>query len=195
MPDCPIDPSYLTPPLRGTQFEQLYHLGKVATICKDLSVLAKWDIDNLDPSILPHLAQELAVFGDRGWNLADTDELKRTLLKNAIRLHRLAGTPAAIKEILLLLGFGEVTIEENPQLTYDGSWTYNSSEVYNEKKWDRFIITFATPVPAQKEELVNRLIDSWKNERSRRINTVVLLRYDGEWDYDGAEIYDGYLST
>lgn len=190
--DCPIDPTYLTPVFRGTRFEAFWHIIKTFTLCQNLDPLAKWDIDNLDESILPHLAQELDVFGDKGWSLADTLTKKRSLLKNALQLHRLAGTPAAIALAFEVLGLGGVSFVENPPLLYDGSWKYNGAEVYNAKKWDRFILTYEIQPPADKAELVDRLVDAWKNERSRRINNVVILRYDGSWTYDGAEIYDGF---
>jgi hypothetical protein len=189
--DCPVDPTYLTPVFRGTRFESFWHIIKTFTLCQNLDPLAKWDIDNLDESILPHLAQELDVFGDKGWSLADTLAKKRSLLKNALQLHRLAGTPAAIALVFEVLGLGGISFEENPPLVCDGSVICNGAEVCNGKKWDRFIVSFETEPDGSQFELVGRLIDAWKNERSRRILQVNLLVCDGSVLCDGSEIADG----
>lgn len=167
--NCPIDPTPLQPPLRTEEFETLFHLLKLATICQDLSVLAVTDIDNVGETILNHLAQQFDVLGYKGWLLADTDEKKRALLKQSVRLHRTASTPYSIETALAILDITVTEIIENPPLTYDGTWQYNGAEFYDSKKWDRFIVKFANPVPPALEELVFNLIEAWKNARSHPI--------------------------
>lgn len=51
-------------------------------------------IDSLSGEVLDLLAWQFHI---EGWELADTEEKKRALIKRAIALHRLKGTPAGIK--------------------------------------------------------------------------------------------------
>ena len=96
----------------------------------DLNALQVWDFDNVDASLLPHLAEELNVTGYRGWLLADTEAQKRELLKVAIELHRYAGTPFAIEKALQSVGFTSATIIENPVsiFRYDGLFNYDGDQ-------------------------------------------------------------------
>lgn len=73
-------------------------------------IIVRW-IDRVDASLLPVLAEEYSLLDD-GWELAATETAQRALLKGAIRLHRLKGTPAAIREIFRMLGLGEIQLDE-----------------------------------------------------------------------------------
>ncbi|WP_254592988.1 phage tail protein, partial [Pectobacterium polaris] len=58
----------------------------------DLNALLVYLIDIADSSALPWLAEQFSLFGD-GWELAESDDSKRALIKAAIDLHRNKGTP------------------------------------------------------------------------------------------------------
>ena len=167
-----------------------------------LEVLKIYDIDNVDAEALPHLAQQFNVFGRRGWNLASTEAEKRELVKQAIELHRRAGTPYAIKLAMASVGYPNTTVQENPPLYYNGAWSYDGIESYSGIRWFGFIVTL-DPVQSQvSSELVDEivgLIEEWKNVRSQLLDLRIgnislfsnLLLYDGAWSHDGAQTFDG----
>jgi len=76
----------------------------------DLTVLLIYLIDSVKSCALPFLAEQFHVCGDEGWILAQNEEEKRELIKNAILLHRYKGTKYAIKSVLKKLNLdGNVT--------------------------------------------------------------------------------------
>jgi len=186
---CPIDPKPLQPPLRTEEFETLFHLLKVATICQDLVPLLIYQIDTVDNSVLVHIAEQLDVLGYKGWLLADTETKQRDLIRSAVALHRKAATPSAIIDALSVVDI-DVEIIENPCLLYDGIFKYDGTEYYNQRRWDRFIVVFSAPIPIELQPLVDGLIEAWKNARSNRFIPFSPLQYDGSFSYNGEEIYD-----
>ncbi|MBP0021021.1 MAG: phage tail protein [Cyanobacteria bacterium SBLK] len=185
------DPTGLPPTLRTETFESLWECARAATIELDPTVVLWAYVDSVDTSVLPHLIEQFGVTGYRGGFLADTEQKKRDLVKNAISLHQKAGTLSAVVDALATLGYS-VTIEENPSLTYNGEWNYGDGEVYSGKRWARFIVNFPTNPPAEEAKLINELINAWKPARSHRIDPPKILYYDGIWDYNGSQSWDGY---
>lgn len=68
-----------------------------------------WNPDKCPAPLLPYLAAEVSV---DGWELAESDDARRALIKSAIALHQKRGTPWAIREVIRRLGFGEVALVE-----------------------------------------------------------------------------------
>lgn len=188
----PSDATGLQPPLRTPEFEALFELLKTGTVHQDLSVLLVYYIDIVNVSVLPHLAEQFDVLGYKGWLLADTEAKKRALLKEAIQLHQKAGTPFAILRSLAAVGFGGATIDDNPALLADGSIVADGSEIAAGKLWARFRVNFASPLPPDKVDLVQNLIEVWKPARSHLLWTPGLLVADGYADAAGDEVADGY---
>lgn len=71
--------------------------------------------DLVDASALASLGEQFHVMGVEGWNLAATEEARRTLLKNAVELHRHKGTPWSIRYALETTLHIKTTITEWPQ--------------------------------------------------------------------------------
>jgi hypothetical protein len=170
----------------------------------DLSVLRVYDIDNVPATALYDLADQFNVLGNRGWNLADTEQEKRELIKQAITLHKTAGTPYSIKLALAAVGYPNSTIIENPGLRYDGSATYDGTERYRGDVNGYFIVVLSGALPAPNRDqvrLILALIEEWKNLRSllfdlRQNDRSLLanpLYYDGRVSYDGTQTYDGTI--
>lgn len=180
------------PALAGAIWDTLFQVIRDATFNADLSPIDIYDIDNVDASVLPHLAEQFDVLGFKGWALADTDAKRRTLLKNAVKIHSTAGTPFSVLTALNSVGFGGAALEENPPLLADGSVEANGTESATGQKWARFRVTFASPLPADKTDLVESLINVWKPARSHLIWEVGLLVADGYAVADGSEVADGY---
>lgn len=78
----------------------------------EISPLLVYLVNEVQASALPHLAEQFNVYGRSSWRLASTEADKRNLIKRAIELHRFKGTPWALKEAILALGFDEVDLEE-----------------------------------------------------------------------------------
>ena len=79
-------------------------------------------IDTVDSSALEALAWQYDVLGNKGYNVANTDLLKRSIIKKALELHRYKGTVWSLKEALKSVGYGEAVITEG-----DGSSWANFS--------------------------------------------------------------------
>lgn len=115
-----ITPSLLVPALRADlNMRSLETLGARSSAL-DISTVVLYDFDSVDASALPHLAEQFNVLGDAGWDIADTDEKKRALLKEAVALHRIKGTRYAVKRSLELLGIN-ATLKEWWETTPKGA--------------------------------------------------------------------------
>lgn len=64
----------------------------------DLTRLLVYWLDDVDASALPHLAAQFHILGLEGWDYAVTEADKRSLLKQAVELHRYKGTPWAVRQ-------------------------------------------------------------------------------------------------
>lgn len=61
------------------------------------------NLDKLDDALLDHLLWEKHITWSEGLGLADTREKKIKLIQDAIELHRIKGTPAAIELVFSIL--------------------------------------------------------------------------------------------
>ncbi|MFC5921620.1 phage tail protein [Neisseria weixii] len=87
------------------------------------------------PEHLELLAESRSILGADGYWLAESDQMRRRLIKGAYGLHRHKGTPWAIREIVRRLGFGEVQIIEgmgnkrhDGEITRDGRYAHGHSD-------------------------------------------------------------------
>lgn len=110
-------------------------------------------VDNIDSSVLPHLAEQFHVMGNEGWLQVKTDEEKRRLIKEAINIHRYKGTKYSILKVLEMLNL-EGKVKE---------WFEYAGQPYHFKVEAGFANRGAD------EAIVSRLRDlvlEYKNERS-----------------------------
>ncbi|MBV7529045.1 phage tail protein [Chitinophaga sp. sic0106] len=68
-------------------------------------------VDDIDPRLLPFLAEQFDVLGYKGFRMAQTDSDRREVIKRAIELHRYKGTEWAIKEALKSIGFSDIELK------------------------------------------------------------------------------------
>lgn len=85
----------------------------------DYSKLFIYNVDTVDASFLPYLAEQFDILGHKGYNLATTEAEKREIIKRAIELHRYKGTPWAIMEALRSVGFSNIIIREGIAAGYN----------------------------------------------------------------------------
>ncbi len=69
----------------------------------DLECILVSIIDNVPSDALPHLAEQYHITGNEGWLQAKTEDEKRALIKNSIKLHRYKGTKYGLLETLKTL--------------------------------------------------------------------------------------------
>lgn len=68
-------------------------------------------VDVVPENMLPLLAEQWDLTGDAGYNLATTADARRALVKDAIKIHRIHGTPAAIERAFALIGLHATVTE------------------------------------------------------------------------------------
>lgn len=100
-------------PKSSTQLER-----DLATTCADAEALpvklrALWNPDECPSAFLPWLGETFNLMGYNGWDLAESDDARRQLIKGAVELHRHKGTVGSIRNVIRRLGLGEVEIIEN----------------------------------------------------------------------------------
>lgn len=157
--------------IRDASTEALNELiDRLGTI--DLTPLLIYLIDNVTATALPHLAEQFHVTGLEGWELAETEEEKRSLIKRAIELHRYKGTPWAVKEAIKAVGYYNAEIIERlPYVKYDGQHYYSGTEDYGGgARWAMFRVLIDI---GEKKRLTHSdiekliwLINEYKNVRS-----------------------------
>jgi P2-related tail formation protein len=125
----------------------------------DLTPLLVYIIDNVTETALPHLIEQFHVAGNEGGILAENDTNKRTLLKRAIALHRLKGTPAGVKQAIAAIGFGDATIiERSADWRLDGAVSLDGTHhLSSAEGWAEYIMTIARPVTNDQAQMIRNL--------------------------------------
>ena len=119
----------------------------------DLKPFMIYLLDHVDVKILKYLAYQFHILGDEGWNLCETEQEQRDLLKISFQIHKFKGTKKALIRILNILGF-EGEIQE---------WFEYSGRV------KRFRIIITVTFKSHENELYEKLkqyIEIFKNKRS-----------------------------
>lgn len=138
----------------------------------DISVIMTYIVDLCPEGVLYYLASQWDVLGAKGWKFADTVQKKRDLVRNAIALNKIIGTPRSIITALNSLGILDVEIQENLNgAKYDATYTYNGSINYNQGyHWALFRVVIDTTnllnLTGQLFLDIIEVVMAWKNERS-----------------------------
>ena len=167
----------------------------------DLTEFLVYLIDTTAASTLPYLAEQFMVDGLRGFTVAETEAEQRELIKQAIRLHKLIGTPYSIKRACATVGFPIIILEEGVP----------SDPICIETDWARFNVWVTTEdnrtVTGELIERIRALINLYKPERNhlgilgffllleeqdRVFAPIEDMGYDENY-YDGEFIYDGTI--
>jgi len=155
-------------------------------------------VDRVDVDALLPLASQFDVLGVKGWMFADTEQKKRDLIKKAIELHRYKGTPWAVKEALLSLGYSATLIERpnSVQRYFDGSIRYNGDEMFGVRHWSYFKVIISLdalggyiPTIAERNTAI-AVINEYKNARSH----LLILAFGIE-DVDTVTVSDSLSLT
>jgi hypothetical protein len=157
----------------------------------DISQLLIYLIDSVDATALPHLIDQFHVAGIEGSNLAENAANRRSLVKQAIIIHRLKGTLAGLRQAIRSAGFGEIEIIEQPNaLKYDGSRTYSGLMVYgNPSQWATYYVVMLRAVTNGQADLIRQLCIEFAPARCHLLGidyTAAAIRYNDTAHYDGS---------
>lgn len=165
-----MEDSVLIPSLKGTQLEIIEQLVAEQLDAIDPAKAIIYIIDRVDAAALPSLARQFNVDGFKGWDLCQTEQDRRDLIKRAIELHKTKGTPFAIKQALRSIGFYDAEIIEGLETYYNGAFTYDGTVFYDGGGWAYFsvIITVGDKdvVNLSSVNLIRRMIAEYKSARS-----------------------------
>lgn len=133
----------LPPPLKVDQ--SFRELAKLANDWPELNadiVRTLAHIQTADPVRLQHYAEWFSLSDEPAWSYALDDGARRLLAAGAVMLHRLKGTPWAVKKVLELIGMGAGTrlIEGGVQRRYDGLYSHDGSILYSGGAWAEYSI-------------------------------------------------------
>ena len=187
----PMVDSILPPALAGDErFARLCKLLDERHTGIDLTPMLVYLLDLVKAPLLPVLADQFSLLDEAAWLLAESEDARRNLLKNSVELHRYKGTPWAIREIIRLLGFGEVQLQEGlGGRTYDGSINFNGLYVYGAPRaWAAYRVIFAEPITNDQADLIRRMLSTIAPKRCRLASLeyqAVAIRYNGSARYDG----------
>jgi hypothetical protein len=181
----------LPPALAGDKrFVQLCELLGETFDDLDINAMLVYLVDLVKPNLLPSLADQFSLLDEAAWQLAESLDAKRNLIKNSAQLHRYKGTPWAIREVIRLLGFGEVTLQEglNNQVR-DGSITRDGNHVHGDPAaWPLYRIFLKRVITNDQAALVRRLLLSVAPARCRLVSLdyqSVAIRHNGIARRDG----------
>jgi phage tail P2-like protein len=154
----------LLPP-NATPLEQRTAVVLAANADLPIPIRDYWNPDRCPAALLSCLAAEASV---DGWELAESDDARRALIKGAIQLHQKRGTPWAIREIIRRLGFGEVTLIEGRLVRRrDGSTTRNGDYVHGRATaWAEYIIKLQRPITRDQADNLKAVLERYAPQRS-----------------------------
>lgn len=150
----------------------------------DISIIMSYIVDLAPENVLYYLASQWDVLGAKGWKFADTIEKKRDLVRNAVKLNLIIGTPRALITALNSLGYPDVTIQEHLQgAIYNGTHNYNGAIDYSTGyHWAYFRVIIGVNnllnLTGQMYLDIIEVVEAWKNLRSWLEGLYMLM--DGE---------------
>lgn len=162
------------------------------------SPLLMYVVDQAPEEALFYLAEQFNVLGWRGWNLANDAETRRALIKKAIELQRVKGTPFAIKEAVRTLGFEDADVVEGIGIEYDATYNHDGAITYAGGNWATFRVRVAVghdvAINPTLSANLRSLIEAYKNARSHLLDVSYAIQFadtlepSEELEYDGNEL-------
>ena len=174
---------------RDQRYKMLADLG-LRMNDADVARLMPRLINLVAPEHLVMLAESRSILGVDGYWLAESDQMRRRLIKGAYELHRYKGTPWAIREIVRRLGFGEVQIIEgmgnkrhNGEITRDGRYAHGHRD-----RWAHYRIIMANVITNDQAALLRHTLRAFAPARcvlAALDYQAAALRHNGRIIRDG----------
>ncbi|KUM02936.1 phage tail protein I [Chromobacterium subtsugae] len=167
MTDWTLSPSGLLP-------DSLAHDRRLAAF--DALLAAIWQLDTrpmllclvdmVAAQALPWLADQFSLIGD-GWELAESDDARRRLIKGAIELHCRKGTPWALRELIRRLGLGEASLIEGLSIrARDGGSRRDGVYVHGDPTaWAQYRVLLRQPIANDQATQLRKLLDAYAPAR------------------------------
>lgn len=181
-------------PKSSTQCERY-----LATACADAEALPVnirdiWDPDSCPSEFLPWLGEAFNLMGYNGWDLAESDDARRELIKGAVQMHRHKGAVSSLRSVIRRLGLGEVGIIENiGVLNYDGTRTYNGYMVHGaDEMLAVYRVILNQPITNDMAETLKKILAEFAPARCHLDSLEyqdVPIRYNAVANYDGSYNY------
>lgn len=178
-------------PKSSTQLER-----NLATACAEAEELPVnirdiWSPDNCPSALLPWLGEAFNLMGYNGWDLAESDDARRELIKGAVQMHRHKGTVGSLRNVIRRLGLGEVEIIENiGVLNYDGTRTYNGYMVHGaDEALAVYRVILNQAITNDMAETLKNILAEFAPVRCHLASLeyqLVPIRYNGVARYDGS---------
>ena len=156
----------------------------------DTAALMPRLVELVVPEHLPLLAESRSILGADGFWLAESEQMRRSLIKGAYELHRYKGTPWAIREIVRRLGFGEVQLIEgmgsrsqDGTISRDGLYAHGHSD-----RWAHYRIIMNNLITNDQAALLRRTLRAFAPARcvlAALDYQQVALRHNGRASRDG----------
>lgn len=181
----------LPPPLAGDErFTLLCALLEETLDSLDLSAIAVYLVDQVGTGLLPFLADQFSLLDEAAWMLAESEEARRNLIKGSVAMHRYKGTPWAVREVIRLLGFGEVRLQEGlAGLTRNGAANHDGNYVHGDPaSWPVYRVFLQRALTNDQAVLLRRLLLSVAPARCRLASLdyrSVPIRHNGVASRDG----------
>jgi phage tail P2-like protein len=145
------EPLPLPPGINDTRFQALAaiasdHLGRITDALPKLLV---YRLDDVDASLLPHLAWQFHVMGVEGWDIAADDAARRALVRSAFELHRYKGTPWAVKKAASAAIGLTIAVEEEPGDARWAAYQIDPGRVLTREEAARLVVTAGAWGPAR----------------------------------------------
>ncbi|HAT1684425.1 TPA: phage tail protein I [Klebsiella oxytoca] len=151
----------------------------------DLTPLLVYLVDLTEPTALPWLADQFALTGDNGWSLAESEDARRALIKNAIELHRYKGTPWSVRQVIRNLGFGEVELREgSDRLDPAIAAKYPAAT-----RWALYQVILSVTITNDQAALLRKTLEAFAPARCELASldfTAAPIRYNDTARYDGS---------
>ena len=116
-----------------------------------------WNADTCPSHLLPWLAWALQVdIWDNGWSEDD----RRSVIREAITVHRRKGTPWAIKRALANAGYGDAILSEGfSTANYNGSTQHDGSRLYvGDSDWSKYRLIMDRPISSEQADQIRRML-------------------------------------
>lgn len=170
-----------------------FALADAAADAVDIQVPLRdlWNPDTCPESHIAYLAWAFSVDQwDKSWPI----ELKREVVRQSLKIHRIKGSRASVEQALAALGFpGAVILEGvggnryNAEFTYDGTITYGVPS-----HWAEYRVFIKQPISNRQAAIIRDALATVAPARSHLVEldfTEAVALYDATITYDGAFNY------
>ena len=143
----------------------------------DITPFMAYLVDSCEASVLPYLADQFDVAGLQGFEIAESEERQRALIKRSIALHKFIGTPWAIREACRTIGFPIIVLDEGITIGEPTDHDWAQFRVIVQADTDR-------AVPKGIFIKLRLFIEFYKNERSHLVDLGFFQSFKDEYVFN-----------